>query len=135
METKEKLKNLAEEAVSLIKEFDEVDILSEDLFNENNIKENGRAIAVDDVFEGMTEYPLTKISSVFDICMRGWGPDPAGFYDALEEAKFDLKDSITKFSKDEFKKYAGDLAYAEYRCEAIYERLKEIEEEAEKIGA
>ena len=49
METKEKLKNLAEEAVSLIKEFDEVDILSEDLFNEINIKENGRAIAVDDV--------------------------------------------------------------------------------------
>lgn len=134
METKEKLKSLAEEAAILIKEFDEVDILSEDLFNEVNVKENGVAISVDDVFEGKAEYPLTKISSVFDMCMRGWGPEPAGFYDALEEAKYELRDSITKCSKEEFKKYAGDLAYAEYRCEAIYERLKEIEEEAEKIS-
>ncbi|MCI6277661.1 MAG: hypothetical protein MR639_13150 [Clostridium sp.] len=135
METKEKLKSLAEEAAILIKEFDEVDILSEDLFNEVNVKENGVAISVDDVFEGKAEYPLTKISSVFDMCMRGWGPEPAGFYDALEEAKYELKDSITKCSKEEFKKYAGDLAYAEYRCEAIYERLKEIEEEAERMEA
>ena len=49
METKEKLKSLAEEAAILIKEFDEVDILSEDLFNEVNVKENGVAISVDDV--------------------------------------------------------------------------------------
>ena len=69
METKEKLKSLAEEAAILIKEFDEVDILSEDLFNEVNVKENGVAISVDDVFEGKAEYPLTKISSVFDMCM------------------------------------------------------------------
>lgn len=135
METKEKLKSLAEEAASLIKEFDEVDILSEDLFNEVNVKENGVAISVDDVFEGKAEYPLTKVSSVFDMCMRGWGPEPAGFYDALEEAKYELKDCIEKCSKEEFKKYAGDLAYAEYRCESIYERLKEIEEEAERMEA
>ena len=133
METKEKLKSLAEEAASLIKEFDEVDILSEDLFKEVNVKDNCVVISVNDDFEGKMEYPLTEISSVFDMCMRGWGEEPEGFYDALEEAKYELKDSITKCSKEEFKKYAGDLAYAEYRCEAIYERLKEIEEEAERM--
>ena len=46
----------------------------------------------------------------------------------------DLDYAFKKFSKEEFKEYVGNLKYAEYRCEAIYERLEEIEKEREDLG-
>ena len=41
---------------------------------------------------------------------------------------------IKGMTKEEFKDYVGNLKYAEYRCEAIYERLEEIEKEREALG-
>ena len=48
---------------------------------------------------------------------------------ALANLEYDFK----KFSKEEFKEYVGNLKYAEYRCEEIYKRLEEIEEEASEL--
>ena len=45
----------------------------------------------------------------------------------------DLEDDFNKYSKEEFKEYAGSLKYAEYRCEQIYKRLEEIGEEASRL--
>ena len=95
--------------------------------------EDGEIIEVDDEFEGVEEYCLTDISSVFSTEMRGWGPCSAGFYEAMDLALDDLEDVFKKFSKEEFKEYVGNLKYAEYRCEEIYKRLEEIEEEASEL--
>ena len=65
--------------------------------------------------------------------MRGWGPCSAGFYEAISLAEDDLEDEFKSLSKTEFKEYVGNLKYAEYRCEEIYTRLEEIEDEVEEL--
>ena len=130
----EKRMKLANEAVELIKEFrEEAGILGHNPLKSVTIQEDGEIIEVDDEFEGVEEYCLTDISSVFSTEMRGWGPCSAGFYEAMDLALDDLEDVFKKSSKEEFKEYVGNLKYAEYRCEEIYKRLEEIEEEASEL--
>ena len=122
---------LANEAVELIEEFrGEAGILGHNPLQSVSIKEDGEIIEVDDEFDGVIEYSLTDISSIFTLEMRGWGPCPAGFYEALSLAEGELEYEFKRLSKKEFKEYVGNLKYAEYRCEEIYKRLKEIEREA-----
>ena len=130
----EKRMKLAKEAVELIKEFrGEEAILGHNPLQSVSIKEDGEIIEVDDEFDGVIEYSLTEISSVFSLEMRGWGPCPAGFYEAMEAALSSLESDFKRYSKEEFKEYVGDLKYTEYRCEEIYKRLEEIEREASKL--
>ena len=130
----EKRMKLANEAVELIKEFrEEAGILGHNPLKSVTIQEDGETIEVDDEFDGVIEYSLTEISSVFSTEMRGWGPCSAGFYEAMDLALDDLEDVFKKFSKEEFKEYVGNLKYAEYRCEEIYKRFEKIETEAEEL--
>ena len=125
---------LAKEAAGLIEEFRrEEGILGHNHLQSVAIKEDGRIIEVDDEFDGVIEYSLTEISSVFALEMRGWGPCSAGFYEAISLAEGELEYEFKTLSKTEFKEYVGNLKYAEYRCEEIYERLEEIEREAWKL--
>ena len=131
----ERLMKLANEAVELIKEFrKEAEILGINPLRAISIKNHGEIIEVDDEFEGIKEYSLNKISSIFELEMRGYGPCTAGFYEAVSLAEADLEYDFKRYSKEEFKDYVGNLKYAEYRCEAIYERLEEIEKEREALG-
>lgn len=119
---------LANEAVKLIEEFVEVSsIVRENSLNEIKIKNEGAIIEIDDEFSDIIEYPLNKISSVFSDEMRGYGPCNASFYEAIGIAESELESNFDSLSEIEFKKYVGNLKYAEYRCEAIYKRLIEIE--------
>lgn len=130
----EKLMKLSNEAVDLIKEFrEEAEILGTNPLRSISIKNGGEVIEVDDDFEGIKEYPINKISSIFELEMRGTAPCTAGFYEAVSLAEADLEYDFKRYSKEEFKEYVGNLKYAEYRCEAIYERLEEIEKEVEEL--
>ena len=130
-----KLMKLAKEAVELIKEFrEEAAILGTNPLRAISIKNDGEIIEVDDEFEGVKKYSIYKISSIFELEMRGYGPCTAGFYEAVSLAEADLEYDFKRYSKEEFKEYVGNLKYAEYRCEAIYERLEEIEKEREALG-
>ena len=55
------------------------------------------------------------------------------FYECLDHTKAELEYDYKKKSKDEFINYVGKLYYAEYRCEEIYKRLQEIEDEASEL--
>lgn len=130
----EKLMELSNEAVNLIKEFrEEAKILGENPLRSIIIKNDGQLIEVEDDFLGVREYPINKISSIFEGEMRGVGSCTAGFYEDVSLAEADLEYDFKRYSKEEFKEYVGNLKYAEYRCEAIYERLEEIEKEAEEL--
>ena len=125
---------LAKEAAGLIEEFrGEAGTLGHNPLRSVSIKEDGEIIEVDDEFDGVIEYSLTDISSIFTLEMRGWGPCPAGFYEAISLAEDDLEDEFKSLSKTEFKEYVGNLKYAEYRCEEIYIRLEAIEKEAKEL--
>ena len=129
----EKQMKLANEAVELIKEFrKEAEILGLNPLRAISIKNHGEIIEVDDEFEGIKEYSLNKISSIFELEMRGYGQFTPGFYEAIGLAEADLEYDFKRYSKEEFKVYVGNLKYAEFRCEAIYERLEEIQKEASK---
>ena len=71
----EKRMKLANEAIELIKEFrEEAGILGNNPLKSVSIKEDGEIIEVDDEFDGIIEYSLIEISSIFLTEMRGWGP-------------------------------------------------------------
>ena len=130
----ERKMELAKEAVELIKEFgEEASIVGDNPIKSIEIKENGSIIEIDHEYDGLEEYQLSKISSIFLSEMRGWGPCSAGFYEAISLAEDDLEDEFKSLSKTEFKEYVGNLKYAEYRCEEIYIRLEAIEKEAKEL--
>ena len=100
----EKIMKLANEAVELIKEFrEEAAILGCNPLKSVTIQEDGEIIEVDDEFEGVKEYFLTDISSVFTVEMRGWGPCSSGFYEEIELRLSELEYDFKKYSKEEFK--------------------------------
>ena len=130
----ERKMELAKEAVELIKEFgEEASIVGDNPIKSIEIKEDGSIIEIDHEYDGLEEYQLSKISSIFLSEMRGWVPCSAGFYEAISLAEDDLEDEFKSLSKTEFKEYVGNLKYAEYRCEEIYIRLEAIEKEAKEL--
>ena len=130
----ERKMELAKEAVELIKEFgEEASIVGDNPIKSIEIKEDGSIIEIDHEYDGLEEYQLSKISSIFLSEMRGWGPCSAGFYEAISLAEDGLEDKFKSLSKTEFKEYVGNLKYAEYRCEEIYIRLEDIEKEAKEL--
>ena len=105
---------LAKEAVELIKEFgEEASIVGDNPINSIEIKENGSIIEIDHEYDGLEQYQLSKISSIFLSEMRGWGPCSAGFYEAISLAEGELEYEFKRLSKTEFKEYVGNLKYAE----------------------
>ena len=130
----ERKMELAKEAVELIKEFgEEASIVGDNPIKSIEIKEDGSIIEIDHEYDGLEEYQLSKISSIFLSEMRGWGPCSAGFYEAISLAEGELEYEFKRLSKTEFKEYVGNLKYAEYRCEEIYIRLEAIEKEAKEL--
>lgn len=130
----EKILNLAQEARELIFEFEKQESLISDAYiKEVSIDENGKVIYVEDTYEGLKIYSLTEISKVFSIAMNGFGPISASFYEALDIAIDELEDDYKKMSESEFKEYVGNLYFMQFRCEEIFERLKNIEKEAAQL--
>ena len=81
---------LAKEAVELIKEFgEEASIVGDNPIKSIEIKENGAIIEINHEYDGLEEYQLSKISSIFLSEMRGglmsifWTQKVKLFYAAL----------------------------------------------------
>lgn len=132
----EKRIKLANEAKDLITEFrKEESILGENVLKGISVSEDGSIIYVDDLYEGLEEYDLDCISSIFRAAIEGFGPCGPRFFEAIDmsiaDIEYDYKNK--KKSREEFINYVGSLYYAQYRCEEIYNRLKEIDEEAEEL--
>lgn len=134
MNNNEKILKLSEEAKNLIIEFrNESSILGENLLKSIEVSEDGLTFTIDNLFDGVEEFELTDISSVFRLEMDGWALCSPSFYECLDHIKDELGCTYKEKSKDEFISYVGKLYYAEYRCAEIYERLKEIESEASDL--
>ena len=89
---------LAKEAVELIKEFgEEASIVGDNPIKSIEIKENGAIIEINHEYDGLEEYQLSKISSIFLSEMRGLGPCSAGFYEAISLAEGELEYEFKRF--------------------------------------
>ena len=135
MEDKIRLKELAKEAVKLIKEFIELEaLLGECPYGNIRRNRSGSKITVVDYIYGeKLEFKLTQVSSIFSDEMEGFGPCGSGFYEAISLAKSSLDYEFKNMDKKEFIKHAGMICYIKSRCEEIYKRLEEIEREASKL--
>lgn len=135
MKTNQITMKLAEEAKELILEYREVEhLIAENFTNSIEINEDGTVLTVDDELEGVKDYPITEISSVFKTEMEGYAMISAGFYDAFEEAissvEYEFEDAYSTERIEAIK----ELNTMKDRCEEIYERLKKIEKEAVVIA-
>ena len=132
----EKRIKLANEAKDLIIEYrKEESILGENVLKSISVSEDGSIIYVDDLYEGLEEYDLDCISSIFRADIEGFGPCGPRFFEAIDmsiaDIEYDYKNKNK--SREEFINYVGSLYYTQYRCEEIYNRLKEIAKEAEEL--
>lgn len=137
MNNLEKRKKLANEAVMLIKEFNrEAGFVVDSLFSSIVANEIGNKIIIEDPYENeVYEYDLTMVSLLLEKELYGSAPCGGyGLYDAIEEEKEEAKRDYRSVRKDAFIRYIGRLYYIELRVDEIYERLKEIEEEAKVLN-
>ena len=126
--------DLAKEAVELIKEFKKLETpISDVLFTDVKSNNDGSKIIINHEYDGILEYELKKIASIFEEEIEGFGPFYSGFYDGIEELKNYFNNDYEQMNKEEFMKHVGKVYYMQFRCEEIYERLKSIQEEYYKI--
>ena len=127
----EKRLKLANEAKDLIIEFrEEESRLCENVLQEIVISEDGSTIYVTETDSGEEEYRLDQVSCVFEAEMRGWGDL---LYESIRMAQSEAESEYKRMSKEEYIQYVGGLYYMEQRCEEIFVRLQQIEEEAEEL--
>ena len=138
---KEKLIKLAEEAVKLIKEFrkETIYICGENILksaefvieDEEDYDEDTVLIKINvEQYGEKQEYYLSEISQVFY-------PDynyPEGLAEAFDLERCNVEDKINQYeNRDEYLKAIIDLCSHELRCNKIYQRLQEIEEEVSEL--
>ena len=130
MGKQEKQLELAKEAVALIKEFRKLaTIIGDNIFKSVKANKDGSKIIINHVYEGRLVYDLSEVHTVLEDEMEGFGPCGGGFDEAVELAVDEFDCEYRKKDKKEFMNYVGKVYYMKFRCEEIYERLKEISEE------
>ena len=110
---------LANEAVELIHEFEEiVGKIGFSVMREVSINEEKLTIKAIDPNDNDLELELYEVATVYRSIIDGCGPCGGIFEEEID------------FRIDEFLNYVGHLYYAKYRCIEIYDRLQDIEDEA-----
>lgn len=134
MERTEILTNLANEAVSLIKEFrEEAYVLGGNPLYNIEVNDSNDIVIFEDKTKEPIEYSLSEISYIFEDEIEGFNNYHGKLNDGIELAIRDAKLEYTKLSKNDFSNYIGKLIYANFRCDEIYNRLLEIEKETRKL--
>ncbi|MGL4450134.1 MAG: hypothetical protein ACRCTZ_02945 [Sarcina sp.] len=132
MKTFNEKREMAKEAIELIKEFNEVqESIKDSLMSDFVIIENEEEGIIlitynDEVNFEEGEFFLSEIHKVFEDDMDGFGPCGAFFYEAIAEAKDDAESTYGEVSKEEYIQNVGKVSYIEKRSEEIYDRLKKI---------
>lgn len=123
---------LANEARDLILEFmrEENTVHDNDLqYKRVEVNQNGSVISVFEDEEEKSDYNITDISFL----MSGLYDERDVFHTFIELAKKKTDRNYKYMSKNDFIHTMGNLHYVERRCEEIFERLEEIEDEAREI--
>lgn len=128
--TESRLK-LANEAVELIHEFEEIiEEIGLSIMREVSINKEELTIKAIDPNDNDLELELYEVAIVYRSIIDGCGPCGGMFDEEIDFRIDDIEDDYKEKSKNEFLNYVGHLYYAKYRCREIYERLQEIEDEA-----
>ena len=121
---------LANEAVELIHEFEEiVGKIGFSIMREVSINEEKLTIKAIDPNDNDLELELYEVATVYRSIIDGCGPC-GGIFEEIDFRIDDIEDDYKNKSKEELLNYVGHLYYAKYRCIEIYDRLQDIEDEA-----
>lgn len=132
MTTFNEKRELAKEAIELIKEFNKVqESIKDSLMTDFNVIENEEEGTIlitykDEINCEEGEFLLSEIYKAFEDDMDGFGACGAFFYEVIAEAKNDVESTYGEVSKEEYIQNVGMVSYIEKRSEEIYDRLKKI---------
>ncbi|MGG5462099.1 hypothetical protein [Clostridium sp. B9] len=130
----ERKQKLAEEALKLIMEFrEESKIFGETSFKSIKISEDYNSIIVEDFCDGKFRFDLREVTNIFKDDIEKKGPYGIHFYNALDEIREEATNRFDKLDKQAFMECIGSTYYVQRRCEDIYDRLKNIENEFSEL--
>ncbi|WP_297522472.1 hypothetical protein [uncultured Clostridium sp.] len=133
MDTLDKRKKLIDEVISLIREFEGISVdIRESRIEELRIDDEYTQISYELEDEKLI-FPLTKISHIYEIEFEGLGELAPTFPELVLGIKQNIEANFEQMNKADFIHFVGNIYYADLRCRQIYNRLKEIEKEAQAI--
>ena len=133
MEIVDERKNLIDEVISLIREFEGISVdIRETRIKELSIDDDYTSISYELEGEKLT-FPLTKISHIYEIEFEGLGDLAPTFPELVASVKQNIEENFSKMSKEDFIHFVGNIYYADLRCREIYKELKQIELKAKAI--
>lgn len=126
-------KRLVDEVISLIREFEGIAAdIRETRIRELSIADDYSTISYELEDEKFT-FPITQISGLYQAEFEGLAGTEPMFVEQIEAIKQDMRYNFPKMQKEDFIHYVGSIYYADFRCKEIYDRLREIDEEAKKV--
>lgn len=133
MEIVDERKNLIDEVISLIREFEGISVdIRETRIKELSIADDYTSISYELEGEKLT-FPLTQISHIYEIEFEGLGDLAPTFPELVASVKKNIEENFNQMSKEDFIHFVGNIYYADLRCREIYKELKEIELKARNI--
>lgn len=127
MDIVDERKNLIDNVISLIREFEGISVdIRETRIKELSIEEDYTSISYELEGEKLT-FPLTQISHIYEIEFEGLGDLAPTFPELVASAKQNIEENFNQMSKEDFIHFVGNIYYADLRCREIYKELKEIE--------
>lgn len=134
MERADILKNLANEVVTLIREFrEESCVLGENPLCDVLVNDTNDIVIFENGIKEPVEYSLSEISYIFKDGIDGFNSCGKKFNEGLELAIREAKLEYGRLSKVDFSTYIGSVIYAQFRCEEIYNRIIAIEKETREL--
>ena len=133
MDIVDERKNLIDEVISLIREFEGISVdIRETRIKELSIADDYTSISYELEGEKLI-FPLTQISHIYEIEFEGLGDLAPTFPELVSSVKKNIEVNFNEMSKEDFIYFVGNIYYADLRCREIYKELKEIELKARNI--
>ena len=126
-------KKLVDEVITLIREFEGIAVdIRETRIKELSIADDYSKISYELDGEKII-FGLDQISKLYQAEFEGVNGLEPTFIELVEAIKQDVRYNFPKMQKEDFIHYVGNIYYADFRGKEIYDRLREIDEEAKSI--
>lgn len=129
-----RMKELASEAVTVIKEFlVETSSYEGNFLKEIQVSEDGSFITLKNNYHEELEYSISEVGYILNDNIQGFWRDRDEFLNKIEKEKVYIYNTFKVLSKEEFINYIGEVYYMENKYEELRHKLHIIGKKTEGL--